>query len=307
MPLSKPLQELLATIKDEDDRKILTEKFEKYEPIQEHFAGNLRQQDYDAKMNASKKEVQDAVEKATKWQKWADDNVPRHQTLMDEWKATRTKNEELEKQVKEVSDKLALAGTGGEDMTEEQLKKVQDAVEGRIAGRGFVSKTELSGIINQELTKVAHDEAIKIADERVALLNKETLPAWGMYITKQVGLQFRHRDEFGKPMDDQAFAKYIVDNKLNVQSAQDLDKAFESFTAEDRNKLKETKMREEIEKDVRTKMNVPGTGASPTPELGAVEAMRRGTKEAAIPEGAIPGTGALAAAAAAELRAEGKA
>ena len=307
MPLSKPMLDLLATIKDEDDRKILAEKFEKYEPIQKRFEGNLRQEDYDRQMNESKKSLEEAVGKAKEWQTWADTNVPRHQNLLDEHRRATERNQALEKQVKEANDKLALAGTGGEDMTEEQLKKVEESVQSRIAGR-IVSKDEVQTIITQELGKV-NDTVTKIRKEAEDQMNKVTLPAWSAFVKESTRVQFRHRDDFGKPLDEDAFIKFVADGKYESTSGsmkEAFNRAYDDFTREARDKAKEEKMREDIEKDVRSKITIPGSGVSPVPELGAVEMMRRNHKEPAVPEGAKLGDGSLAAAAAAELRSEGK-
>jgi hypothetical protein len=300
MALSKAVLEMLATIGDEEDRKILTAQFEKYEPIQERFAGNLRQSDYDRQMNESKKAVEEAVARAKRWQDWADENKPKHETLLTQWKATRERNEAIEKELKEANEKLAKAGTGGGAGGEDVISKqeLEQAVEQRLAGRNYVSKEELANIVKQETDKIADARTEAFTKE----FNTKTMPSMLHWVQQGVQLQFRHRDEFGQPLDEQKFAKFMVDSKIDDQN-----RAYEQYTAEAR-KEKETKaLRDEIEKDVRSKLNLPGTGASPTPELGAVEAMRQGRKDAPPNlDSMVPGTGALAAAAAAELRQEGK-
>ena len=113
MALSKALEELLATIEDPKDREEQRKLLEKYTVLQERNEGYLRQSDYDRKMNDSKderKREQESLEaakaRAEKLQKWADENVPKHNKMLEEYSTLTKKNEELEEAV-------ATAATGG--------------------------------------------------------------------------------------------------------------------------------------------------------------------------------------------------
>ena len=85
MALSKAMQEMLDTIKDETARKAFQAQLEDNLAVREHFEGNLRQSDYDRQMNANKSEVErlkGLEEKALQWKKWAEENMPRHEAVL---------------------------------------------------------------------------------------------------------------------------------------------------------------------------------------------------------------------------------
>jgi hypothetical protein len=290
MALSKAVLEMLATITDENDRKEMQAKFEKYETvIQGRFDGNLRQEDYDRKMNESKKTVETLEATAKKWQEWADRNVPKHENLLKSYEEEQKKRQAVEEEVAKLKASGGGSGGGNGNVTvdeQELLKKVNAEVE----KRGYVSKADMEAIVKAE--------AVKLAEEKTKELTETTLPAWANFNAQVTDAQLQYRDEFGKHLDRKAFIKYINDEKIP-----DVPKAYERFVEADRAKIKEAKMREEIEKDVRSKLSIPGTGAVPTPELGAMQLMLDRNKGVKVPD--MPAE-LGAAAAAAELRAEGK-
>jgi hypothetical protein len=288
MALSKAMEEMLATITDEADRKVLQEKFEKYEPIQKRFEGNLRQEDYDKKMNESKKTVETLESTAKKWQEWADRNVPKHENLLKSYEEEQKKRQAVEEEVAKL--KAGSGGSGGNGNVTVDEKELMKKVNEEVEKRGYVSKTDMEAIVKAE--------AVKLAEEKTKELTETTLPAWANFNAQVTDAQLQYRDEFGKHLDRKAFIKYINDEKIP-----DVPKAYERFVEADRAKIKEAKMREDIEKDVRSKLSIPGTGAVPTPEMGAMQLMLDRNKGVKVPD--MPAE-LGAAAAAAELRAEGK-
>ena len=131
---------------------------------------------------------------------------------------------------------------------------------------------------------------------------EQTFPSTMAWQNTMIDLQFQHRDEFKKPLDPLTFSKFLVDKKIA-----DPRQGYELFVAEDRQKVREEKLKDDWEKDFRSKNNFPGAGAPPAPELGPLQIRLQGGKvPVEIPEGTVPGDGRMSSLAAQELRAEGK-
>jgi hypothetical protein len=308
MALSKALEELLAQVKDEGDRKELQSRFEKYDFLQTRFEGNLRQEDYDRNLNKVKadrakeqEELKVSKEYADKMKVWAEKNVPKHEELVKNYGELETKYKDLDEKYKitEVAAKAAeAAGGDGKTVDAAELAKRVDEV---IATRGYVSQKEVQKIADEEARKLVAEEAGKLRDN----FYKTDIPNFMGFITAMTNLQFRHRDEFKEALDPVAFSKFMVDEKI-----EDPIKAYDRFTVEKRSaadKVRiEAEIRDKVEKDFASKHNLPGSGAPPASELGPVQ-MARMNKTPHIPATAEAGDShELAYAAAAELRQEGK-
>lgn len=291
MALSKAMEEMLSTMKDEKAREVFRVQLEADPTIREHFEGNLRQSDYDRQMNAGKTELErlKGLEmKAKEWQDWAKDNVPKHE------KVVQTLAEK-EKELAELKAKAGNNGGGGggnggsggyEGLSETEILK---KVEAEIATKGYISKADM-------------EVAVKaMADERQKQFMENAFPSALAWQNSMIEVQFQHRDEFGKPLNPLEFSKYLVENKIS-----DPKRGYDSYVSAERDKAKEAKMRTEIEADVRSKFNLPGTGAPPAPEMGPLESRLKGKPPVDIPDGTAPGDGRMASLAAQELRAEGK-
>lgn len=294
MALSKAMEDMLATMKDEKAREVFRAQLEADPAIREHFEGNLRQSDYDRQMNASKTELETLrglQAKAKEWETWAKENVPKHEKLVLDSAAKDREIEELKAKAGGAGGNggggNGGAGGGGyEGLSEAEIIK---KVETQIATKGYVSKTEM-------------ETAMKaIADERQKQFLETTFPSTMAWQNSMIELQFQHRDEFKKPLDPLAFSKFLVEKKIA-----DPKQGYELFVSEDRQKIRETTLRDEIEKDIRSKMGLPGTGALPAPELGPLQARLQGKPPVEIPDGTVPGDGRMASLAAQELRTEGR-
>jgi hypothetical protein len=293
MALSKALEEMLALIEDPKDREQQRELLEKHPVLRERNEGYLRQSDYDRKMNEAKDErareqeaLTNARAKAEKWQKWADDNVGKHEVLLKE-------HEKLVGRTKELEDLVAKAaegggGTGGGEINEAQLMA---KVQAEIAKRGYVSQADLPKVVKEEANKI-------MEAERTAFF-KDTLPASMEFGMKMQDFSYDYREEFGKKFDRIAFSKFVTEKKIS-----DLDEAYKMFVGDMRT---EKKIVEETDKRVKEEMSkkgLPGSGAAPAPELmGHMEARRRGNGDG-LPADATLSAASMAAAA--ELRQEGK-
>jgi len=297
MALKKELEDLLASIPDEKEREEQRKLLEKYPVLSE---GYLRQSDYDRKMNEVKtdrEKEQEALlaarKKAAEFQKWYDENAPRHTQLMDEFKKLSEKNKDLEEQVRKAAEGSGGGGSGsGGGGGEVDETKLMSKVQEEINKRGYVSKTELGEIVAAE--------AKKLADQERSSFLKDTLPNVLEWNQKMMDFNYEHRQEFGEPFDRKAFSKFVADNKI-----EDLDTAYKAFVNDKRT---ENKIKTETDKRVKeelSKKNFPGSGASPAPsDLGPLQLRRAGKGPDGLPEDATLSAAAMAAAA--ELRSEGK-
>lgn len=295
MALKQELEDLLAQMKTsgatDEELKALRASMEKYPVLGE---GYLRQSDYDRKMNDVKSErakeqetLTAARERASNLQKWADENVPKHNNLLTEYKKLQEKNAELTEQVsKAAGGGSGGGGEGGGGAVDEA--KLMENVKAEIARRGYVSKEEIPTLIAAERDKLRED------------FFKTTLPGSMEAINKMVDFNFSYRAEFGEAFDRKAFSKFVVDNKL-----EDWDKAYDMYVSEKRtNKKIETEVEKRVTAE-RSKMNLPGSGAAPAPaEMGHMESRLRGKGADGLPAEAT--VSVAAAKAAEELRQEGK-
>lgn len=300
--LTKAMDEMLATIKDESAREILRKQLEGNDSVHEHFLGNMRQSDYDRNMNAQKADVenlrrqaaeaQTKAEEGMKWKKWAidDKNVEKHETLLTDYAKLQKDKEALEAKNGGAGGAGGGSGAGAGEYAGMTETQILEKINGALSGRGFMTKPEL-------------DAAIKAAaDARAKEFLDNTFSPTAAWMTTMNELQFKHRDEFsGKPLDTKGLSKFMVDNKIP-----NLEQAYDRYVSEDRSKLHEERLRKEIETDMRSKLGLPGTGSIAAPEIGPLQARLQGKPPVDIPDGTVAGDGRMASMAAQELRQEGK-
>jgi hypothetical protein len=297
--LIKPVEELLALITDENERKSMREGFEKWDFLQKAVEGNLRQQDYDKKMNEAKVEVEKYQQQAKKWDEWATENVPKHDKLLKMYNDLETKSKTLEEEkALAVAAAAKAAGEGGTPVdTAALLKQVDDI----IAKRGYVSTADVQKIADAEATKLV-DAKLKTVQDAFF---KQTVPGVMAEILNMNKLQFNHMKEFnGDTFDTEKFDAFRAEKKI-----MDLNEAYDRFVSEARTKASTDKLTKEItekvEKEYATKHNLPGSGVPAAPELGPLQINRLG-KAPTLPADTELGDNRAAYAAASELRNEGK-
>lgn len=303
MALSKALEDLIVSL-PEEERATMRAALEKHEILRQRFEGNLRQQDYDAKMNevkATEKAAKEAVERAdAKYkenQKWYDENNPKLQNALKE-------KDGLFKQVADLEAKLKLAAASapdGEGGKVDENKLIEAAAE-RIKTMGIVPD-------EASLRKIMAEEAGKIAITERDNFLKQTLPASMEFQMSIADIAMDHRDEFKEKFDRAAFIKFMNEKELTARPPRE---AYDVWVAERRQKAHDEDLIKKTEERVRSERSVPGTGessalaglpgASAIPEEGPMVTFLKAQKTPA------PGTGAgvEAAEAAKELRSEGK-
>ncbi len=298
MALNEALLELVKQLGDEKDRATVTEMLEKHEPLR---AGYLRQADYDRNMNqvkaereAEQKRLSEAEGQRDGWKVWWDKNKPIYDQTMKDHGTLQSDKQKLQEEMNRY--KAAHPEKTGEGnnapVDEAALTRL---VEAEVGKRGYVSTEQLA----------------KIIDEKAQELNRtfltQTMPGTMRFLSTVNQLHWRHRDEFGRPLDETGLMKYMAENKVD-----DPERAYLEITKTDREKLHTEQKKQEEEKireDERQKersRQVPGAGAPPAGELGSVQMRLQKKGPAGLPEDAELGTGAIAAAAGKELRDEGK-
>ena len=260
--------------------------------------GWLRQSDYDRKMNLSKEEVTKAKNRSQELEDWYKDNEPIHKAALERSRQLQEEKAQLEEQLEAA--RTARAAEGGDQVDAAELeKRVKDEITKLQATYGYVTKAETEKIIQEQATKLAHDEADKFVTEASKRFYEETLPATANFAADIAEICFDHKSEFGEYLDRKKLAEYMTERK--IMNPKD---GYTEFVKPQRDEREFKKKVEEEVKQRLSGMAVNGSLLSPTGgvmEKGAVQ--MRVEKDAAAAGNNIA---VLAAQAAAELRQEGK-
>lgn len=266
--------------------------------------GWLRQQDYDKQSNEWKKSVDKAEKLAQARQDWFDENKPIHDAALESSRTLEAEKQQWLEQQTELQRKLSEAETrraaeGGDTVDAAELER---RVQEQAQKAGWMSKSEMQVLISEEAGKLAREEAGKLVKSEIEGARKqlweESFPAIAAHAADIAEIAYEHRDEFKKTLDRTEFANFLAENKIS-----DFKKGYEQFVKPVREKRDfETKVEAEVKQrisgmTVNGSLPVPG---GPQPK-GALQ--MRLEKEQQAPTAHTPS--AAAAAAAAEMRAEG--
>lgn len=308
MALSAELEALCAELEKVDsaagkEQRALFEKFPSLQkPTQE---GVMRQSDYDKKMNESKKEI----EYGKTMRDWADKNVPK----FDEMKAERDTalaaqkkaEEAATKAQKDLETKIATAAKEA-GVDPDQLAT---AVRAKMAGE-YLTKAELATLLSTESDKLV-DGKVKAATDKFYSEDVPRLAGLNAALTEA---QNRFHDEFKDYLDPEAYTAHLAaaGDKYQTDGRFDRKKAYEAFVTQKRS---ESNMAAEIEKRAKERAdailaergvsgNFPGTSGAPGPIQVRLSA--KDPNDTLFGGKMELGDNSAAAAAAAELHAEGK-
>lgn len=292
MALDPVFDELLKAL-DPADAEKQRALFEKYEPLR---GGYLRQADYSRKVSEAETQRKEAEEAAKKNHDWYERNTARHKSVMDD-------NDRLQKEVARITGELSKATSGEVGVDEATLNA---RVEARVKELGYVTKSDMTKIVEEEGKKLAGEAAKAALTEQTTKFLTETWPAAQAINQAMITIQFGHMQEFGKPLskdDQEAIAK-----QMKESNTFDPYKAYDQWIAPKRD---EKRIEAEVEKRVTAKLSqtfMPGVSNLPAPaDVGHMQLKSVGDKAlATLPEGSKIGDMSAAAAAAAELVAEGK-
>lgn len=308
MALSAVLEALCVELEKADPAagKAQRELLEKYPSLQKPTEDQrLRQQDFDKKHNADK----EAIEYGKTMKTWADTNIPKFDEMKGERDtavaAQKKAEEALTKAQKDLETKVAAAAKEA-GVDPEQLAA---AVKAKIGGE-FMTKAELSTVVNAETKKLVEGEVgtavKKFYDNDVPRLS-------GLNTALTEGMN-RYHDEFKDHLDPEAYLAHLAQagDKYMTDGKFDRKKAYEAFVVQKRS---DAGRAVEIEKEAQRRADAilaergiaggfPGTSGPPGPIQ-----MRLNAKDKNDPLFGAPmelGDGSAAAAAAADLHAEGK-
>lgn len=308
MALSKELELLMAELDKADPvaAKAQRELLEKYPSLQKPTQeGVMRQSEFDKKLNENKTQI----EYGKTMKEWADKNVPKYDEAVrerDEAVARATKAEEAaKKSAKDLEEKITKAATeSGIDPD-----KLADAVRSKIGGE-YLTKAELATVVNVETKKLV-DGGMKEAVDKFYSQDVPRLAGLNAALTEA---QNRFHDEFKDYLDPEAYTAHLAasSDKYMTDGKFDRKKAYEAFVvtkradaARDADVEKRAKERADaILAERGVSGNFPGTSGAPGPLQ-----MRFNKKDEKDPLFGAPvelGDGSAAAAAAAELHAEGR-
>lgn len=276
MALKREIEAEIAKIKEPDKQKMAREFYEALPQFQEPF---LADADYQRNIQKTKADQAEALASKTKNQEWWKSAEGEMNNLTAENADLKTKLAALEIKRDDAGTDLSAAGQQKFDKEITLLKtqldastKALDAVKSNVVDKDFYQK---------DVTSRADSFGNMILDIAEACYVK-------------------HVKEFGEALSKDEFLKYMNDNKIAGVA-----EAYEKMTADKRQEQWKTKTTEEIRKDLESKIKLPlDTGSGfPTPDGPLKLFINKTTPTQDIP---ADGSGRLAAAAAAEMRSEGK-
>lgn len=308
MALSPELEALCVELDKVDPAasKAQRELLEKYPSLQRPTQEQrMRQSDYDKNMNENKEKI----EYGRTMKDWADKNVPKYKEAIQRAEDAEKERDEARaaaaKAAKDFETKVAAAAKeAGVDPD-----KLAEAVRLKIGGE-FMTKAEVTSTIGAEAKKLV-DDGTKAAIDRFYSQDVPKLAGLNAALTEA---QNRFHDEFSDYLDPEAYTehlatagdKYVTDGKF------DRKKAYDAFVTQKRS---DKSRAAEIETEAKKRADAilaergiaggfPGTSGAPGPLQVRMNAR---DKSDPLFGGSVElGDGSAAAAAAAELHAEGR-
>lgn len=260
--------------------------------------GWLRQGDYDRLSNESKAEAKKAKDEEQRMRAWFNDNKPIHDAALEHNRELETKLQEEQQQREDLQRKLSEAETrraaeGGDTVDAAELER---RVQEEAKKLGWLSKSDMTALINSEATRMAQETAKTAIAEANTKLWSETFPQMANHAADIAEIAYDHKDEFKSSLDRLKFTEFLSENKIT-----DFKKGYDQFVKPVRD---EKAFKQRVDDEV--KLQISGltvNGGLPVPggpqQKGALQ--MRIEKEAATPTSST----AAAIAAAAELRQEG--
>jgi hypothetical protein len=292
--LPQNFEKLVSLIQDPAEREATRKDLE---------GGFLRQEDYSRKMNELTEAEKVRAAAYGEGKKWVDENRNNYKTAIQQREEALLRAKELETRLSTMEHKTPPAepdiNVADDAILARELKQARaDAT----AARAEASR--LSEAVTR-IDKMLTDGQLITADRLNEEANKK-FEAYGEAILGTVETLQRSNGEYGKSIDRKALLSEAA------KFGGDLNKAYDSLTAEFRLDKMKKDIRAEVEKEFQAKLQVSGAplagGGSPM-EMGPLQQRVFAAKnpESTI-DASIPADGSLrlAHAIGAELRAEGK-
>ena len=299
MPLSAELEKVVNLIQDPAQREATRKRMTELEE------GGLRQSDYSKKMNELETREKTRAEQHAANLKWHADNQSYYKQSVAERDAAKKEAEAAASRLRQLEAAKAAGDQAGDfDATDSDAmaKALREARQEAVTAKQAASQLET------EVKRIA--AALDSGD----LMTRKTfeeeanrrLNAYGAAILEVGDYQRKHELEYGKSLDR---AKLLeASNRFNG----DLEQAYRSVTEDLRIEKMRTDMRAEIQKEFEDTRKAAGLpiAAGEAPIVGPLQQrvyQNKAMGDSTIDHNIKVGTGALANAIAAELRAEGKA
>jgi hypothetical protein len=289
--VANAFEDLLDTITDENDRKVLTELGGKYKELKD---GVLRQSDYSKQMNllsedkkkfdSERAKVEADLAKLEQWNSWRINNWDDDQAMT---KAEIKKLEEIQSLTSELEIMKAAQEAG---MTFDELDKhlASEPAKKNLVTRDYLDKDFRKDLVDQAQYKKDLDAKIASVANGLDYLYSSTLPA-----------VLKHKDEFGEILRPDEIIKYANDNGI-----QKIDDAYDRMVAPRRAEIAAKKHADELIKaeekgrvEERKERGMGQNGLMPVdngaPVMGHMEKRLRMAKDKTtgeIPEDAKLGT-----------------
>jgi len=295
MPLTPELEALLGTITDQAKREGLRKELE---------SGYLRQSDYSRKMNEIAETEKTRAEAYAKGINWVETNKANYAEAIRQRDAAIAKAKEAEEKAAQLSSSTTHQTDFNVDMSDEAAVAEAIRKANAEAQQARQEAAKLAATVTR-INKMIDDGELVTATKFEEEAGKR-LEAFSRATMDVLGTIAKGKSEFGIDIDR---------DKLLNEAAKyggDLNKAYESVTADARLEKLKADIRNEVGKEYEAKYaNTNGNPLAPgvPPLVGPLQAMIDGQRN---PEGTIDssikadGSGRLARAIAAELRAEGK-
>lgn len=261
MALSEALEELLGTM-SEEDRVAYRQMLDKYPGVKE---SHLRQSDYSRQNSelqrereAFKAETEQDRKQIAEWYTWHEKQAEREGERERAVEAAKAEAETLRKQIAESTSRQ---GNG----TVVDQTQIRGEVEQALAGRKFITGDEVERAVAAALAKQAEPFMKQVGDR---------LNGQAEFNRRWTRAEIQHQNEFGKPLDDDAFMKYMAEKKHSDPLV-----GYDQFVAKERRDREMNKIREDIRKEVEAEYSakhIPGSGAVPESEMSPIELMQRG-------------------------------
>jgi truncated hemoglobin YjbI len=282
------LLKILPTAEAEGARKLLEASPGFSKEIKE---GYLRQSDYSRKMNEFDADRNKFAGEKKTMVDWYERNKSRHEQLMSDYSTAQSTINDLRSQI----DRKVESG----EITQDEAQSVAARVDARLKEIGYTSKSELQQLITETAEKIA-DARVKAQTDRFLT---ETWPAATEIQGRVNEAQFMAMKEFGSPLSMEQ-RKEVAD-LMKERNIMDPVKAYNEWAAPIRQKAEFDKKVEDEVSSRMSKQHFPGVSGPSIADMGPLQAARAG-QVPKLPDNAVVGDGSAAAAAAAELRSEGR-
>jgi hypothetical protein len=266
--------------------------------------GWLRQQEFDKRSNEWKKRTDTAEDLAKRRNEWYEQNKPIHDAALEHARELEARAQTLEQQQAELRQKLTEAEArrvteGGETVDWAELDR---RVEEKAKTMGWVSKSELQELAKQESSQMAREAAREEATKAIVAAKTElwekSFPEIANHAADISEIAYDHKSEFnGESLNRTEFSAFLKEKGISDFKA--------GYTDYVKPRRDEREFKKRVDAEVQQRLSgITVQGGSPV--LGGPQEKGALQQRIERDNAALQSVSAASAAAAAEMRAEGK-